>query len=77
MKKIIANVEYDTEKAELIRKFTVGSIGESEGYEETLYRTPGGKYFLYLNGGADSQYPEEKIKRLSPANAEQWLKEKQ
>jgi hypothetical protein len=76
MKKVIANVEYDTEKADLIYKYTVGNIGDSEGYEESLYKTGEGKYFLYLNGGADSLYPEEKIKRLSPAKAEEWLKEK-
>ncbi len=76
MKKVIANVEYDTEKADLIYKHAVGNIGDSEGYEECLYKTDGGKYFLYVNGGQDSVYPKENIKRMSPAKADEWLTEK-
>ena len=76
MKKIIASVEYDTESAELIHKYTFGNIGDSSGYEETLYKTEQGKYFIYANGGADSPYPEESIKRISRAKADEWLKAK-
>ena len=73
MKKTICKVEYDTESATEIYKYVSGEIGDSEGYEECLYRTPEGKYFLYVNGGADSLYPEENIKRMSAAKAEEWL----
>ena len=73
MKKIICKVEYDTEKAELIAKYTNGNFGDAEGYEESLYKTEGGKYFLYVNGGAESIYPEENIKRIAQAKAEEWL----
>ena len=76
MKKTIANVVYDTESAELIHKHTVGTLGDSEGYEESLYKTEKGKYFLYVNGGPDSLYPEENIKRMSPSKADEWLTEK-
>lgn len=72
MKKVICKVEYDTEKAELIAKKTSGNFGDSTGYEETLYKTADGKFFLYVNGGADSIYPEEGIKRMSAAKAEEW-----
>jgi hypothetical protein len=75
MKKIICKVEYDTEVSTIVKKFTVGEFGDSKGYEETLYISPSEKYFIYVNGGADSLYPTEDIKRLSKAKAEEWLKE--
>ena len=73
MKKIIAGFEYDTEKSEFIYKRTAGSVGDAEGFEECLFRTPEGRYFLYANGGAESKYPSETIKRISAKAAEQWL----
>ena len=75
MKKTICKIEYDTETATSIRKFTVGSFGDENGYEETLYLTPSEHYFLYVNGGPASLYPTEDIKRLSKAKAEVWLEE--
>lgn len=75
MKKIICKVEYDTEVSAIVKKITVGEFGDSKGYEETLYMTPTERYFLYVNGGADSLYPTEDIKRMSKAKAEEWLKE--
>ncbi len=72
MKKIIYKVEYDTETATLIEKRTFGYFGDPAGYEESLYQTEGGKFFLYVNGGAESVYPEENIKRLSAAKADEW-----
>ncbi len=73
MKKVICKVTYDTEAAELIKKTTSGEFGDPAGYEETLYKTADGKFFLYVNGGEESIYPEENIKRLSSAKAEEWL----
>ena len=73
MKKIICKKEYDTENATIVKKVTSGEFGEATGYEETLYVTNDGYYFLYTNGGADSAYPVENIKRLSKAAAEAWL----
>ena len=74
MKKTISKVEYDTETAELIQKKTFGEFGDPTGYEETLYKTPDGKFFLYVNGGEESPYKEETIKRLAAAKADEWLK---
>ena len=51
MKKIICKKEYDTETATLVKKFTSGTYGDPAGYEETLYQTPEGLYFIYANGG--------------------------
>ncbi len=72
MKKIICKVEYDTEASTLVEKRTSGNFGDADGYEESLYVTADGKYFLYVNGGAESKYPEESIKRMSAAKAEEW-----
>ena len=75
MKTVICKVEYDTEASELIAKKSVGSFGDPTGYEESLYKTEGGKFFLYTNGGEESIYAVEGIKRMSAANADKWLEE--
>ena len=72
MKKMICKVEYDTENATLVEKKTVGEFGDPTGYEESLYQKADGKYFLYVNGGAESQYPEENIKRMSAKAVAEW-----
>ncbi len=72
MKKIICKVEYDTDNAELVAKLTQGELGDPAGYEESLYMTPAGKYFLYVNGGAESVHPTENITRLSADKAKAW-----
>ena len=74
MKKIICKVEYDTENAKLIEKRTFGVFGDPAGYEETFYQTEGGRFFLYTNGGEQSPYQKESIKRMSAATADAWLK---
>jgi len=73
MKKIICKKEYDTELSEVVEKRTFGSFGDADGYEETLYKTESGSFFLYVNGGEDSKHPKEDIKRMSPKAAEEWL----
>ena len=75
MLKTICGNTYDTDNATLIKRKAVGVFGDPAGYEETLYQTEGGLYFLYLNGGEDSPYKKEDIKRMSKANAEKWLAE--
>lgn len=75
MKKIICKCEYDTETAELVKKYSVGEFGDPAGYEESLYQTPNGAYFLYVNGGADSIYPVEDIKRIGKNKVEAWIAE--
>ena len=76
MKKIICKVEYDTEASELVAKYTNGYFGDPAGYEESLYVTATGKYFLYVNGGEESPYAKEDIKRVSAAKAEEWKAER-
>lgn len=73
MQKIICKKLYDTETAELIKKVTSGDFGDPNGYEESLYRTPEGFYFLYVNGGETSRHPKEDITRFSEKRAQEWL----
>ena len=73
MKKVICKVTYDTACAELIKKNTSGEFGDPAGYEESLYKTESGKFFLYVNGGEESPYKKEDIKRLAAAKADEWL----
>ena len=73
MKKIICKVEYNTENSELVKKVVNGEFGDPAGYEESLYKTADGKYFLYVNGGAESLYSKEDIKRMSAVKAEEWI----
>ncbi len=73
MKKIICKKEYDTEASTIVKKVVSGAFGDADGYEETLYVTESGNYFLYVNGGAESKYAKEDIKRMSKASAEAWL----
>ena len=72
MKKIICKKEYDTETATLIQKYTVGVFGDPAGYEESLYQTPGGLYFLYVSGGEASPYANEDIVRLAKTKVKDW-----
>ena len=73
MKKIICKREYDTETATLIKKYTFSYIGDPAGYEECLFQTPGGLYFLYVRGGETSPYPQEDILRLAKAKVDAWM----
>ena len=73
MKKIICKKEYDTEKSSLIKKNAFGAPGDADGYEESVYQTEDGALFLYVNGGKDSKYPKEDIKRLSKESAKMYL----
>lgn len=74
MKKIICKVEYNTDTAAFIAKRTEGYFGDPKGWEESLYVTEGGKYFLYVNGGEESIHPTENIIRMSAAKADEWRK---
>ena len=74
MKKIISKVEYDTENSEFIQKKVFGEYGDPKGYEECLFKTPDGKFFIFGQGGAESPYAEETIKRLAADKVKAWQK---
>lgn len=73
MQKVICKKVYDTETATLVKKVTYGSFGDPTGYEESLYQTEGGLFFLYVNGGAESKYVKEDIVRMGADKKNAWL----
>ena len=73
MQKIICNKVYDTTTASVVKKVTEGFYGDPAGYEETLYLTPDGFYFLYTNGGESSPYKKENIERFSKKRADEFV----
>ena len=73
MKKIIRKREYDTETATLLKKSTSGFFGDPAGYEENLYQTADGYYFLHVCGGEASPYPAEDILVLAKTKVKAWL----
>lgn len=73
MKKIISKIEFDTETATLVQAYSCGELGDPAGYEEDLYQTPDGLYFLHVGGGETSPYPTEDIVRLAKTKLKAWL----
>lgn len=72
MQRTIRNRLYDTDTATLIQRFVSGAYGDPAGYEECLYRTPEGYFFIYCAGGAESPHVTESIRSVSVAAAEKW-----
>lgn len=85
MKKITNGVLCNTATANKIGGYEYLSRGDFAHYEEALYRTKSGKYFLYGKGGPASPYskqiaqsewaPGEAIKLLPPEAARQWAED--
>jgi len=73
MKKMFGKTVYDTEESNVIVKNTYGNYGDTDGYEEILFCTPAGNYFVYGNGGEDSPYPAESIVRVAKAKVDEWI----
>jgi len=73
MKKIICKKEYNTETATVIKKVTYGYFGDPNGYEEILFQSPEGLYFVYVRGGESSPYPAEDITRLAKNKVDAWI----
>ena len=73
MQKVICKRTYNTLSATCIKKYTHLCYGDPYGYEEVLYQTPDGLYFIYVNGGYASPYPQEDILRLAKSKVAEWL----
>ena len=74
MKKIINRVTYNTDTSIEAGRMTSGTFGDPAGYEEVLYQTKKGAFFIYANGGEESKYTEETILPLTKAEAKDWKK---
>lgn len=59
MKRVINGRVYDTDKAEEIGEASYGNSGDFHSWEETLYKTPKGAYFVAGSGGARSKYSRQ------------------
>ncbi len=67
------NHRYDTEQATELGTRAFGVFGDPAGYEETLYQTKQGLYFVAGKGGENSPYAEgEDIRPLSADEAAAW-----
>lgn len=73
MRKEIDGVIYDTQTATVDKKFTYGVPGDPHGYEETLYITGDGRYFVYTYGGNRSKYPAENIIPIAREHVKDWM----
>jgi len=75
MKRKINGNMYDTSNAAHVGFKFAGEFGQDHGYEEQLYVTKSGQYFIYGAGGPQSPYPDPTIKLLTKEQAEEWEKE--
>ena len=73
MCKDIDGVLYDTASSKINKKFTYGAPGDPCGYEETLYITSDGRYFIYTYGGLNSKYPTENVTPVSREHVKSWI----
>jgi hypothetical protein len=85
MQRVIDGKRYDTETATLIGEDAFGNRGDFHAWEESLYRTPKGHFFLAGSGGARSSWGKqvtqntwsggEGLRAMSPAEALQWCED--
>lgn len=73
MIKEIDGIVYDTVQSTIDKKFTYGVPGDPYGYEETLYITGDGRYFIYTYGGKNSKYPQENITTICRDDVKSWI----
>jgi len=84
MKKIINGKTYNTETADFIEEASANcACNDFEYFEESLYKTKKGAWFMYGSGNAASKYSEpgftggsqsgDRMFVLSPSGAFNWL----
>lgn len=56
--KVVGGLRYDTSKAEIVCRHENGFPRDFKYEDTTLYRTPGGRFFLAGEGGAMSRWKE-------------------
>jgi hypothetical protein len=72
MKKIIKGKTYNTDTASPVAARTEGAFGDPAGYEEQLYKTKKGLYFIHGRGGQESPYPQETIRPITEGQAREF-----
>ena len=86
MKRVIDGKRYDTDKAQCVAEYAnTYDRGDFHWYEEGLYQTAAGSWFLACQGNAASPYaravaqnergPGEELRVLSEAEARAWLEQ--
>ena len=83
MRKVIDGLLFNTETASQVAHWDNGKLpGDFHRLEETLYRTPNGRWFVHGRGGAMTRYSEpagnghsggQEIRVLTQAEAQSWL----
>lgn len=73
MQKEVDGVVYDTLNSTVDKKFTYGVPGDPSGFEETLYITNDGRYFVYTYGGKSSKYTSENIIPIKREDVKNWI----
>ena len=86
MFKIVNKKRYDTTTADCLGKYQYSTCNDLNYTYEALYRTKGGEYFLYAEGGPFSGYRkaigqnayigDETIIPMSYSEAQQWVEAK-
>lgn len=61
---------FDTDKSTELARRSFGQFGDPAGYEETLYQTKQGLYFVVGVGGPDSPYPAQDLKPVAKGEAD-------
>jgi len=85
MKKVINRKVYDTETASFVAEASYSYPGDFQYWEESLYRTTDGMYFLAGEGGPMSHYAKSignntttggsNIRPMSTSEAIDWCEE--
>lgn len=84
MKKIISGTRYDTDKATLVFEASAGlPRSDFSWWQEAIYRTQKGRWFLVGSGGPMSRYAvttgnetsgqSDQLRPISPDLAQEWL----
>jgi len=65
---------YSTYDAKCLGYRHIGEYGHDDGFEEQLFVSDDGQYFLYGMGGPESPYIEPEINLLREEEAVNWKK---
>jgi len=73
VKVVLKKKTYNTDTATKVGNVNIGIFGDPCGYEENLFQTLKGDFFIYGRGGESSRYPREHIIPITNAEAQSWI----